>query len=110
MDREKKAGQTTPGVTPAELPRFAAGRKGVLSLLDAIIRTLWQSDDRGEWPTMSLIDVNARVSKMLGYEVPSSSIRSTVYNHLDLFTKSASPGIRVRYSLSAKVRVRATKT
>jgi hypothetical protein len=90
-------------------PTFVKGRKGGVSVVDVMVRALWarpSGDGRSEWPSLSLIELQEQVSAALGYDVPSSTIRSSVYSHLEIFEKCKRVGVKVGYRLTTDARSR----
>ncbi len=90
-------------------PTFIQGRKGGVSIVDAMVRALWvrsDADGKDDWPSLSLVDLQERASRALGYDVPSSSVRSSVYSHPDIFEKCTLAGAKVAYRLSPAARSR----
>jgi hypothetical protein len=89
-------------------PVLVVGRRGGISVLDAIVRGLWNGDAAREcdsdWPTKRLVDIRDSVAKALGYDIAESTVRSAIYNHPELFEKSKDGGPGVRYRLSASFR------
>ncbi len=86
------------------IPTFAPARRGnKLSLLDAIVRALWKGNSDRVWPERSFPEIRSIASAMLGYDVPSASIRCYIYIRSDLFSrvnKERNP----RWRLSAKAK------
>jgi hypothetical protein len=76
------------------VPSFAKGRKGGISVLDGIVRSLWVSPSRRgpTWPAKSFGQLIQEVSILAGYPVPTSTVRSTIYGHSHLFEKVVKDG------------------
>jgi len=87
---------------PERSSRCRGRRRGAMSVADAIVRLLWR-DGKNKWRERALGEMGVEVSALLGYEVPSSSIRSTVYKRTDLFERA--PGESgALYRLTTKAR------
>jgi len=86
-------------------PSYIRGRKGAVSVVDAVVAALWRAHDGKDWPTRSLAELRAAVSATLGYAVAASTVRASVYDHPELFEKDPR-GDAPRYRLTAKVRKR----
>jgi len=79
-------------------PSFVQGRRGGASLVDVLVAALWPKR------AMTLAQLQASASEALGYDVPSSSIRSSVYSKETIFERvdgdEKRPGEPVRYRLT----------
>ena len=73
------------------------GRRGGLSVVDALISRLWQSDN--VWPSKSLSVLTRECVDVLGYAVSNSTVRATVYRYPEFFERDDQDG--VKYHLSS---------
>lgn len=85
------------------VPSFVRGRKGQTSVIDCLVELLWKGENDDAWPARTFNDLRERVSKMQGYHVTSSTIRSSVYDHSDLFERAKTPG-QLRWRLTKQAR------
>ena len=85
-----------------DLPSFVPGRKGGLSVVDALARALWH--ESGVWPSRTIRELKDLISIMLRYDVPSSTVRSELYRHKDVFERKKSDGGPVTYQLTKTAR------
>lgn len=89
-------------------PILLVGRRGGISVVDAIVRVLWNGDTGPEhdsaWPVMRFAEIRDAVTRQLGYNVSDSTVRSAVYKHPELFEKSKEVSSGVRYRLSMNFR------
>ena len=84
-------------------PSFVKGRKGQTSVVDSIVALLWGAGLRGSnrRPSLSFAEMQEQVSEKQGYSVSDSTIRSTIYNHAELFERVvADDGGPLRWKLS----------
>lgn len=88
-----------------QVPSFGPGRRGGTSVVDAIARTLWRT--AGKWPALTIQEIRVGVSEELGYDVPSSTVRSELYRRDDVFERVAPTEGRVHYRLTAQARRKA---
>ena len=93
---------------PAELaetpiPSFVKGRKGHVSVVDCMVRTLWRAKD-GDWPERTFEELRAAVSEMQGYHVAPSTIRSSVYQYAALFERVQAENGFLRWRLTKQGR------
>lgn len=68
-------------------------------------RALWRAGDAGEWPEHTFEELRAYVSKMQGYHVTPSTIRSSAYQYPNLFergTKAENSTLRWRLTKLAR--------
>lgn len=77
-------------------------------MVDAIVRALWHTPatheaPSGRWPQMTLEEIQAAAGISVGYEVPASTVRSSIYSHATLFQRVAAAK-PVRYELSELAR------
>ena len=102
MPQKRKSGD---GVRNAEVPSFAKGRKGGVSIIDCMVRALWMPDTgaHGKWPAKTFPDLAKEVSVLVGYRVSQSTIRSSAYAHPELFVRDTQEGI-LRWRLTATAR------
>lgn len=87
-------------------PQFVAGRRGGVSVVDALVRSLWQTAGRNDienWPSKTFGTLAAEASSVVGYRLRSSTVRSAVYGHIDLFEKDERDGV-LKWRLSKKAR------
>lgn len=90
---------------PHDVPSFVRGRKGRTSLVDCLVSVLWKSADGTDpWPERSFKDLQEKVSKLQGYPVTGSTIRSSIYAHSDLFERVRSGHGALLWRLSKKAR------
>ena len=86
------------------MPSFAKGRRGnAVSLLDAIVQSMWRSGSRSDWPSLTFGEITERASAILGYPVKSPAVRGYVYRRLELFER-VDGSSQVRWRLSDKAR------
>ena len=90
---------------PAEppIPSFVKGRKGHVSVVDCMVRTLWCAKD-GDWPERTFEELRAAVSEMQGYPVAPSTIRSSVYQYPELFERVQAKNGSLRWRLTTQGR------
>ncbi len=89
-------------------PRLVHGRKGAPSIVDALLSILWNPHpkDTNDWPVLSIADLRSKVSKILQYEVASSTVRSGLYSRPDVFKRCKSEDGRSCYGLHENVRLK----
>jgi hypothetical protein len=87
-------------------PSFVRGRKGRLSVVDCLVQALWKTEADGKeiWPEDSFQELRERVTKMQGYRVTPSTIRSSVYEHDDLFERVRTRDGSLRWRLTKTAR------
>ena len=86
-------------------PSFVNGRKGRASVVDSIIVALWKRNSDGrEWPELSFTELTAKVADLQGYPVSGSTIRSSIYQHSDLFERIVPDSSTVHWKLSDHAR------
>lgn len=66
---------------------YAKGRKGSASILDTIVKCMRLCHSRGQ-DSISLKKLSQDVQSNLGFPVPDSSIRATIYRHPQLFVRA----------------------
>ncbi len=84
-------------------PSFVPGRKGQTSVVDCMVRLLWKQADES-WPERTFADLRDEVSKLQGYRVTASTIRSSAYDHDDLFEKVKGQDGVLRWRLTRQAR------
>jgi hypothetical protein len=84
-------------------PSFVQGRKGQTSVVDCIVKRLWV-DENGHWPECTFAELRESATKMQGYRVSSSTIRSSVYTRGDLFERVATSEWPLRWRLTKAAR------
>lgn len=72
------------------------GRRGGTSVADAIVHAV-QNDGHG----LRINELALRCSEELGYEVKTSTIRSVLYRHAEMFEKSSGVGKKAVYRLTS---------
>lgn len=88
----------------ADIPQFVKGRKGNISLVDCLVRSLWQTDN-GCWPARTFAQLRADVSELQGYNVALSTIRSSIYQYPQIFERVRdNKSLRWRLTDSARAR------
>jgi hypothetical protein len=97
----------TPVTGRRKPPRLVAGRRGGISIVDALVEALWlrraernQSGSGEEWPSLGLEELHKYVLDCLKYNVASASVRSAIYNHPEIFERASTSAGRVAYRLS----------
>lgn len=81
-------------------PSVILGRKGQASIADLLIRSLWPVDAcEAELPYKSLAEITEECRGALGFPVSSSTVRSTIYKHPEIFEKATKVGVNVYYRL-----------
>lgn len=84
-------------------PSVVRGRKGQASIADLVVRSLWPLDgDDNELPCKSLAKITEDCRAALGFAVSSSTIRSTIYNHPEIFERAEKVGVEAYYRLCKK--------
>lgn len=89
-----------------EIPRFVPGRRGGISVVDALARALWSAKrpkDGGDWPAKTFRTLVAEASSIVGYQLTSSTVRSAIYGRMDLFEKDEQDGA-LKWRLSKKAK------
>jgi hypothetical protein len=70
-------------------PSCVKGRKGKISVADCLIQVLWsEKKNHDKWPAKSLEQLQTEASLIAGYLISSSTIRSTIYGHSELFVRA----------------------
>jgi hypothetical protein len=89
----------------SEAPSVVKGRKGRVSVLDCMVKSLWatESAKAAVWPAKTFRQLTEDVAALRGYPVPSSTVRSIIYRHSDLFERTEK-NEAILYSLSEKAR------
>ena len=77
-------------------------RRGGQSVADVLVEILW-GPSRAQRPAHRIQDLQAQASKRLGYLVPASTIRSTIYNHPEAFEREGPEGPGVLWRLTDTV-------
>lgn len=93
--------------SPARYPRIpsiAKGRKGRTSVCDALVVALWAGEEYTGWPHLTLDQLQASVTRVLGYSVSGSTVRSALYSKPEVFEKAPPVNGRVSYRLSRRLR------
>jgi hypothetical protein len=89
----------------SDVPQFVKGRKGQTSVVDCIVRALWRDVD-GHWPERTFEQLREAVSKMQGYTVVPSTIRSSIYQYPTIFERvNADGGGTLYWRLTKQARV-----
>lgn len=83
-------------------PQFVIGRKGNTSVVDCMVRALWQARDK-TWPAKTFEELRTQVSELQGYHVTPSTIRSSAYQYPMLFERLRSEG-GLRWRLTEQAR------
>lgn len=85
-------------------PSFAKSRRGnSVSVLDAIVQSLWRTSPRTQWPQLTFSEITQRTSVIVGYEVKAPAIRGYMYKRPELFERQLG-STRTQWSLSEVVR------
>jgi hypothetical protein len=87
-------------------PSFVTGRRGGISVVDALVRSLWQETSRRDvegWPSKTFGTLATEASSIVGYQLTPSTVRSAIYGRIDLFEKDEQDGA-LRWRLSKKAR------
>lgn len=79
-------------------PSIVPGRRGGLSVADAIVQLLWPINSSSSG--LRIAELVEKCSKMLGYKVKDHTIRSVLYRHAGIFEKSSETGKKVVYRLT----------
>ena len=82
-------------------PIYAHGRRGGRSIVDSIVHELLRTKDG--WPIRSFGELRDLLSPALGYELSTSTIRSSIYSRSDVFEKVVSEA-GIGWRLSEKTR------
>ena len=97
--------------TAKDAPRLVAGRKGLVSVVDAMIQALWKETGRarrgelGEnWPALTIAEIHEEASRVRQKEIPRTTIRCELYRHQELFERCSTEETVVRYRLTASLR------
>ena len=84
------------------IPQFVKGRKGHISVVDCLVRSLWRVNT-GRWPARTFAELRIAVSNLQGYDVASSTIRSSIYQYPQIFERVRNNGsLRWRLTTSAR--------
>lgn len=90
--------------TVSKPPSFAKSRRGnSVSMLDAIVQSLWRTSARAQWPRLTFAEITQRVSAIVGYEVKAPAVRGYVYRRPELFERHLDSS-QLLWGLSEKVR------
>ena len=81
-----------PATSRPVTPHFVKGRKGHTSVVDSIARALWWTRDDTRWPELTFEELRVAVSKLQGYHVTPSTIRSSIYQYPNLFERGTKTG------------------
>ena len=98
LERRKTSG--------SRAPQFVAGRRGGISVVDALVRSLWRRPSRSDvkdWPSKTFGTLAAEASSIVGYQLTSPTVRSAIYGRMDLFERDEQDGV-LRWRLSEKAR------
>ena len=74
-------------------PSFVKGRKARISVADSLVNALWRKDQDLPWPESTFEELREPVSKLQGYRVAPSTIRSSIYQHAEIFERVKSPAV-----------------
>ena len=91
----------TPTRRTKAAPSFVKGRKGQISVVDCLVNALWKQGD-SPWPESTFGELRASVSKLQNYPVAPATIRSSVYQHLDIFERAECAPVRWRLTTRAR--------
>jgi hypothetical protein len=67
-------------------------------------RALWRASESEEWPERTFEELRQTVSKMQGYHVTPSTIRSSAYQYPNLFERVKTDGSLLRWRLTKQAR------
>lgn len=86
---------------PSTPPCVVKGRKGRISVVDAIVAALWPTIDGSgtHLNSRSLKDIRAYCSERLGFDVPASTVRAAIYRKPEIFIKANNDDAQVLYRL-----------
>lgn len=87
-----------------DAPHFIKGRKGHTSVVDCMARALWRDQTDAEWPERTFEELRAAVSKMQGYHVTPSTIRSSAYQYPNIFERGTKVDGALRWRLTKQAR------
>jgi hypothetical protein len=84
---------------------IAKPRRGYLiSVIDAIVRSLWKSPTAIEWPAKTYDELCHDASEITGRELSSALIRCTIYGHMDLLERCSNKEGPLKWKLSKSAR------
>lgn len=93
--------------TVSHPPSFAKSRRGhSVSVLDAIVQSLWRTSSRAQWPQLTFSEITQRASGIVSYEVKAPAVRGYMYRRPELFERQLCNS-RTLWSLSEVVRAAA---
>lgn len=93
-------------------PVFVKGRKGGISVVDAMVQALANGDPAGAEVTpdglrLTFEQLRVRASEVIGYLLAPSTIRSAVYGHANLFRRcklsNGKPAVRLEKQVRRKL-------
>ena len=88
---------------PQECRSFVPGRKGKKSVADCLIHALMPAHEIDNHVlSKSIGDLRTICSLVLSFEVESSTIRSTLYRHPEIFQRDDRQNAAVQYRLSSE--------
>ena len=75
-------------------------------MVDSLVSVLWKTDSHeiDAWPECSFNELQEQVSVKQGYAVAASTVRSSIYQHSDLFERVRGDAGPVRWKLSDRAR------
>lgn len=65
---------------------------------------LWRVDGDNAWPELTFAELRAAVSKAQGYHVTPSTVRSSIYEHSDIFERAQPEGALLLWRLTKAAR------
>lgn len=84
-----------------KIPSIATGRRGGMSVADAIVISLWvDSSNNLDWPELSISMIVEKCQEELGYAVKDCTVRSILYRHEEVFEKERVANKGLVYRLS----------
>ena len=90
-------------------PSIVRGRKGGMSIADALVAALWNpTPNSHDWPERTIEELRIDASRRLGYEIPNSTIRSALYTTTDTFERCSAQSLRAVYRLTKRIKVMKT--
>jgi len=89
----------------SRVPTFVPGRKGRTSVVDSLVRALWNANHGKpqEWPERTFTELQREVSKLQGYHVAEPTIRSSIYSRPKIFERVDGDD-KIRWRLTKQVR------
>jgi hypothetical protein len=86
-------------------PSVVRGRKGGISVADALVAALWNpSGNSSDWPERTLEDLRIEVTRRLGYGILDSTVRSALYTNSTIFERCGTKSQRVLYRLTKTIK------